>query len=531
MSRRHVLGGILAAGAVAGRLGGLAAEHRSGHARAAVLRRPPAGAAARRPNLAEPATGDGGAFIHDENARPGTPGWTIPDGDVRPRGIEGFIDRTSAERGDTVRLYARTAAPTFTVTAYRTGYYGGAGARRIWSSAMVRAPTQPDPVVHPATRTVDCANWTPSLAIDIDETWPPGQYLLRLEPATGSASYVPLIVRDDSRATDIVVISDVTTVQAYNAWGGFSLYGDEVGDPARRATVVSFDRPYGNSWAQVGSIIADTFNVGMQLESMGLDVGYITNVDEHQRPDLLARHRLIVSGAHDEYYSLEMRTGLEAARARGVNIVFLGANAVFRRIRFAPSPLGPDRRQINYRSARADPLDGIDDRRVTTNWRDDPDPRPESSLTGTYYESNQPGLTAAMVVVDPGAWMFDGTGVTGRHRWPGLVREEYDRVTPGAPTPERIQVLAHSPLVCRGKASYSDMAYYTVPSGAAVLDTGTLRFEPHLGPLDPRSGRQAGQPDPQIRRLMANVFTELSRGPAGRTHPAEPNLDRLGITR
>src|SRR5262249_56496871 len=158
-----------------------------------------------------------------------------------------------------------------------------------------------------------------------DETWPPGQSLLRLVPATGRASYVPLIVRDDSRAADIVVISDVTTMQAYNAWGGFSLYGDETGDPARRATVVSFDRPYGTGWAQVGSILGDTFNVGMQLESMGLDVGYITNVDEHERPDQLDRHRLIVSGGHDEYYSLEMRTGLEAARAPGVNIWFLGA--------------------------------------------------------------------------------------------------------------------------------------------------------------------------------------------------------------
>jgi N,N-dimethylformamidase beta subunit-like, C-terminal len=430
-----------------------------------------------------------------------------------------------------VRLYVRTAAPTFTVTAYRTGFYGGVGARRIWASPTVRATTQPEPVVHPATRTVDCSHWSPSLALEIDETWPPGQYVLKLVPAAGLASYVPLIVRDDDRHADVVVISDVTTVQAYNAWGGFSLYGDEVGDPARRATVVSFDRPYGTGWAQVGSILGDTFNVGMQLESMGLDVSYITNVDEHQRPDLLAHHRLIVSGAHDEYYSLEMRKGLEAARNRGVNVVFLGANAVYRRIRFAGSPLGEDRRQINYRSARADPLHGIDPQRVTTNWRDNPDPRPESSLTGTYYESNQPGLTAPMVVVDAAAWMFEGTRVTDGQRWPGMIREEYDRVTPGAPTPQRIQVLTHSPLVCRGTASHADMAYYTVPSGAGVLGTGTLRFEPHLGPLgDPRQVH-AGHPDRQIRKLMANVFTTLAGGPAGHTHPAEPNLERLGITR
>ena len=58
------------------------------------------------------------------------------------------------------------------------------------------------------------------LAIDIDETWPPGQYLLRLVPAKGSASYVPLIVRDDSRAADIVVISDVTTMGTW-PWAQF----------------------------------------------------------------------------------------------------------------------------------------------------------------------------------------------------------------------------------------------------------------------------------------------------------------------
>src|SRR5262249_43339729 len=154
----------------------------------------------------------------------------------------------------------------------------------------------------------------------------------------------------------------------------------------------------------------------------------------------------------------------------------------------------------------------IDDRRVTTDWRNNPDPRPESSLTGTYYESNQPGLTAAMVVVDPGAWMFEGTGVTAGTRWPGMIREEYDRGTPGAPTPRRLPVPHPPPLRCGGKASHSDMAYYTVPSGAAVLDTGTLRFEPHLGPLAPPGAGLVGHPDRQIRRLMANVFTELSRG-------------------
>ncbi len=526
-SRRQVIAGLAATAATGAALG-QALRQRGDHGADAGGSRTGPGPT-RLSHGDRAGTGDGGAFIRAENALPGSRDWTIPDGDARPRGIEGFTDRVSAEAGDTVRLFVRTAAPTFDVVAYRTGFYSGVGARRIWTSGPVRSTKQPEPTVHRGTRMVDCSNWSPSLAVTIDEGWPPGQYVFKLMPASGSASYVPFLVRDDRRRSDVLVISDVTTAQAYNAWGGHSLYGDRSGDPARRATVVSFDRPYGNGWAQVGPILGDTFEVAMLVESLGLDVTYTTNVDQHQRPHLLDNHRVIVSGAHDEYYSLEMRNGLEAARDGGVNIVFLGANAVYRRIRFEDSALGHDRHQVNYRSAAADPLNGVDPRRVTTSWRESPAARPESTLTGTYFECDQPGLTAPMIIVDARAWMFEGTNVTHGQRWPATVREEYDRVTPSVPTPPRIEVLAHSPLVCRGRRSFSDMAYYTTPSGAGVLNVGTLHFEQRLGPLGRPQDLVGDHPDQQLRKMIANVITEFARAPAGRTHPAVPNLDRLGI--
>jgi len=500
--------------------------------------RPQAGTG--RPDDPFPTGGDDGSgadpqprgadAIRAENDRPGATDWTIADGDARPRGIEGFTDRVSVERGERVRLYVRSAAPTFRVLAYRMGFYAHRGARLVWTSDDEDVPDQPPATVDADTNMVDCSHWVPSLTIDVDSRWTPGQYLLKLVPSTGSETFVPLVVRDDDHASDVLIVSDVTTVQAYNTWGGHSLYGDERGTRRRRATVVSFDRPYGQGWAQAGAILGDTFEVGMMCESMGLDVTYTTNIDQHARPELMRRHRVIVSGAHDEYYSLEMRDGLEAARDEGVNIVFLGANAVYRRIRLDRSPLGPHRRQVNYRSADADPLDGIDPERVTTAWRESPARRPESALTGTYYESNEPGLSFPMVIVDPDAWMFAGTGVTAvGHQWPDAVREEYDRVTPSAPTPRRLQVLAHSPVVCQGRRSYADMTYYTVPSGAGVFSAGTLLFEPRLGPVPASPASDADEPDAQVRRMMANILTEFARGPAGRRRPARPNLDRLDI--
>lgn len=452
--------------------------------------------------------GRGAAAIRAENSRPGNPEWVIDDGDRRPRGIEGFTDRVSGQAGDTVRLFVRTAAPTFQVTAYRLGHYGGAGARQVWRSAPLPATPQPDCTVEPGTRMVDCSGWAPSLTVDVGPDWLTGQYLFKLVPATGSASFVPYVVRDDDGHSDVLVVSDVTTLQAYNEWGGHSLSGGDGG----RSTVVSFDRPMDTGWAMSG-ILGDSYNSGVMVESMGLDVSYATNVDQHERPDLMATHRVIVSGVHDEYYSLEMRNGLEAARDAGTNIVFLGANAVYRRIRFEPSPLGPNRRQVNYRVASADPLAGVDPERVTASWREAPAARPESSLTGTYYECNEAGMRADMVIVDGSAWMFAGTNVTSGQRWPEVVREEYDRVTPSAPTPGNIQVLAHSPVVCRGWESYSDMAYYTAPSGAGVFNTGTLGFEPRLGPLCPLPDLTPERWECQLRQVVANVVATSPPAP------------------
>jgi hypothetical protein len=467
-----------------------------------------------------PATG--AALILAENAKPGSPDWRISDGNERPRGIEGFADRVSAQQGEGVRLFVTTEAPTFEVVAYRLGFYDHVGAREVWRSEPLVGIDQPECNFHPDTATVECSNWAPSLTVGIDGNWPPGQYLFKLIPSQGTSSFVPFILRDDYRHSDVLVISAVTTLLAYNPWGGHSFYS---GDP--HATIGSFDRPLDWNWAQSG-IIGDTYNVGMMLESMGLDVSYTTNVDQHLRPQDLKNHRVIVSGYHDEYYSLEMREGLEAARDSGVNLVFLGANAVFRRIRFADSPLGPARQVVSYRLEHTDPLRETDPKRVTTSWRDPPAARPESSLLGTFYECNAADLVADMVIVDGDTWMFDGTGVVSGQHWPGAVRREYDRVNPGVPTPPNIQVLARSPLECGPGPSYADMAYYTAPSGAGVFSSGTVDFETRLGPLCPSRHLTPERWECQLRQMMANVFTEFARGPVGQVHPSQPNLDRLG---
>ena len=82
-------------------------------------------------------------------------------------------------------------------------------------------------------------------------------------------------------------------------------------------------------------------------------------------------------------------------------------------------------------------------------------------------------VKADMVIVDPSAWVFAGTGLQPGARVPDLVGSEYDRYDPNLPGPRNIQILAHSPLTCRNQQDHSDMTYYTAPGGGGVFATGT----------------------------------------------------------
>lgn len=221
-----------------------------------------------------------------------------------------------------------------------------------------------------------------------------------------------------------------------------------------------------------------------------------------------------------------MRRGLEAARDRGVNLAFMGANTCYRKIRLEASPLGDHRRQVNYRST-ADPVMAVDPSEATVSWRDAPVSEPESSLIGNFYEANP--VDADMVVADDAAWVFDGSGLRNGDRLPRLVGNEYDRVTPEVPTPGDIQVLFHSPVVCKGRRSFADATWYTAPSGAGVFSVGTFRWIPQLL-FDVRGQRPSAANVPAaVQKVTENLFRAMASGPAGRDHPARNNLGRLGI--
>jgi hypothetical protein len=446
------------------------------------------------------------------------PNWRIDD--RHSAGIAAYAGTTSIAPGAPVTLYASTAAPRFRVRVLRMGRYGGTDAAQLWLSPWWPGRRQPPPVLEPrATQTVT-THWRPSARIPTTG-WPAGDYLLRLEASDGAQTFVPLTVRAPSSAGRVVLLNAVTTWQAYNRWGCCDLYQGRDGGFATRSRIVSFDRPYGEEHG-AGRFVLDELPVVAEAERLGLPLAYLTSVDLQRDPHVLDGARAVISMGHDEYWSPQMRAVLTKAVDAGTNLASLGANMMFRRIRFASSRLGADRLEINYKVAAEDPLEGRDDAQVTADWPAPPAQRPESALLGAQYGCLVGGTAGSGVVAAPRSWLFRGVAVRAGERLPGLMGPEVDAVQRWYPTPARIEVLLHSPVDCPARTPpAADTTYYVARSGAGVFDAGTMTWACAVGPSCHRA--ISGPTHPVVQAVTDNLLTTFAAGPAGRS-PPPPHL-------
>ncbi len=454
-----------------------------------------------------------------ENSRPGDPYWEIRHLGA-PDAIEGYAGASSVRTGESFPLFVSTPAAGFRVTAFRLGWYGGDGARRVWRSGPLRGHRQHHAGLAGATNTVR-ADWDPSTEVPTDD-WPPGAYLLRLDADSGAQRYVPVTVRSLRTAGQVIIKNCVATWQAYNTWGGYDLYAGPGSSYGTRSLAVSLDRPYDANGAAM--FLTYERNVIKLAERMGLPLAYLTGMDIDADPHVLDGASALISPGHDEYWTPAERAHVTAARDAGVNLAFLGANAMFRRIRLDATAVGPARLVICYKTSYArDPMYGVQDALVTSDWREPPRPDPESSLIGTLYEGYP--AVASYVVAAPDSWVFAGTGVTAGTRLRNLVGVEYDRVNPAYPVPRPIHVLSHSPLICQGAASYGDSAYYTHAGGAGVFNAGTMRWVEAI--FGDRPHGISGAASAFVRQATANVLRAFADGPAADAYPARDNLDTM----
>lgn len=468
---------------------------------------------------ASQSTGQGFVDTAVENRLPGARGWQTSQSERsgRRRRIEGFGHAISVTAGTPVRLFVSASASTFRIQMLRLGWYQGLGAREVWTSVPVagglQAPARKDPV----TRMLS-APWKVSATVPTDGLVA-GDYVLKLLGADGASSFVPFIVRE-TRSTDaLLMLNSALTWVAYNPWGGANSYSATGGGEGStkgfegRSVVSSFDRPFARG-SGTGGLFDEEFNLVSAAERGGLRLNYAAEGDLHSTPQILDGARGAALLGHSEYWSRPMRAALTAARDRGVNLGFFGANHIFRRIRLAPSAQGPDRLMINYKVAAEDPDKTADS---TADWPKDPFPDPEISLLGTQYRCAK--TRADLVITEPDSWLFSGLHLTRGQKLPGMIGPEYDRVVPALKPPRPIQIMAHSPVPCYGQPDFSDLTWYSHPSGAGVFSAGTLDWNMGLTSRD------------KLTRTVVTTATErvlaaIARPKAAQTVPAIDTMAR-----
>jgi hypothetical protein len=373
-----------------------------------------------------------------ENLKTGNPKseWGLSSG--ASANVEGFSTDISADIGERVDFKINTDAANYRIDIYRIGSYGGDGARKVATIEhhATEAIDQPTPLFDTATRMVDAGNWQVTDSWDVPDDAVSGVYIAKLVREDGIAgeNHIPFVIRDDDGASDVVFQTSDETWQAYNQWGGASLYGSTLGGFLERGYAVSYNRPV--STEGINTFFDAEFAAIQFLEANGFDVSYISGVDTSRSGDELLEHNLFLSAGHDEYWAGEQRDNVEAARDAGVNLAFWSGNEVYWKTRWETSideSGTPYRTLVSYKesyppsnipdcgcmaSGAYDPTSGIDvtgalaalrgwrDATIAeggnpagdpsdewTGWfRDDPTAPggsdAENALTGTYFQAN-----------------------------------------------------------------------------------------------------------------------------------------------
>ncbi len=465
-----------------------------------------------------------------ENAREGSTDWQLTrvrldkQGGFRCPSVEGYCSRQSVAAGETIQFHVSTRpAAEFTLEIFRTGYYGGRGARLMTTLGPLPGKTQPVPEPKRGDRLLMECQWEPCASLTIPPDWLSGVYLGRLTtlPAKNEQdywqSYVVFIVRDDRPADFLFQCSD-NTWQAYNRWPDkTSVYTHPKGNQGPWADV-SFDRPYAK-YAQIyenpqsigsGEWLCFEFPMAYWMEQEGYDVTYCSNLDlidpARATP---GRYKGFLSIGHDEYWDIRQYENVVKLREDGTNLLFFSGNSVCWVSPFSPSDDGSRPDRIIFRGG---PYGG--DYRYAVNREKKHGPFPhrgpdEGYLMGARNVEPVNG-GGDWVCAKPEHWIFGGTGMKKGESVPGLIGWEYHG-DPPADIPG-LEIVAEGTALQGGvNPQHWTATIYPGPKGNFVWNASTIFWCQDLasppGHMLPWShwSRPHG-PDARVQRMTKNLL-------------------------
>ena len=341
---------------------------------------------------------------------------TIAAEEPRPLFVEGYAGRVSYAPGEELTLHVSSSAATFAVEIIRVG----AKRESVWSSPTVagREYSVPEDASSQGCR------WPAAVTLKIPAEWRSGYYhvSLRARDAGGkftqrntrtaeSGCYFVLRAAEPGKSSRILLQLSTHTYNAYNNWGGFSLYGFH-GRGGNQGHRVSIERPSNSQFSNWEQPFVEW------TERQGVVLEYAANSDLEFNPEILKAYRLVLSVGHDEYWSAPMRDHLEKFIGEGGNVAFFSGNTCCWQVRSEDGGKALTSWKQNYHS---DPVYAERGSQATLSslWSHHLVHRPENQLTGVgflwggYHKSHGQLMdgSGAFTVHRPEHWIYAGTGL------------------------------------------------------------------------------------------------------------------------
>lgn len=437
--------------------------------------------------------------------------------DAPAAAIAGYTGNVSYAPGDELTLHVSTTAPVFAAEITRHALQP----ERVWTKSELPGQSHPVP---PDASSMGC-RWPQSVVLKIPAEWRSGYYRVALRAGEASAScFFVLRAVEPGRTSRVLIQLSTNTYNAYNNFGGFSLYAYN-GLGGNQGHRVSFARPPASQFDTWERPFVDW------AERSGIVLEYAANSDLEFHPGLLARYRLVLSLGHDEYWSAPMRDHLEKFIGDGGNVAFFSGNTCCWQVRSEDNGAALTCWKQNYHS---DPIYGARAGYATLSslWSHHLVKRPENELTGVgflwggYHKSHGQLMdgSGAFTVHRPDHWIYEGTGMKNGDSFGGkdsIVGYECDGCElewrEGLPfpthrdgTPKTFEILASAPaqwhpddcqwydLWENGRKGNAVLGVYT--RGGTVFTCGSTDWSHGL----------AGA-DPIVERITRTVIERLSK--------------------
>ncbi|HEY0638397.1 MAG TPA: VCBS repeat-containing protein [Pseudonocardiaceae bacterium] len=238
--------------------------------------------------------------------------------------VEGYCWPLSAAPGETIS-FRTSGGGACTATFRRHTSVGPTVDSTVMHSVNFTSPPQDTP---PEPFRTGCG-WTETFQLTVPNTWSSGFYSATCTDSQGLTSEITFVVNPEpAERSQVALLANVNTWNAYNGWGGLSKYGGLSRSSALRpnpgaAPGVDPHLTRGELW------------IHGWLESSGYKPDVYTDQDFHNDGLDATQYKLLVVGTHPEYWTVQMYDRLLAYLDAGGSLAYLGGNGLFETCTYA----------------------------------------------------------------------------------------------------------------------------------------------------------------------------------------------------